>query len=235
MHHDRSFVSLGTVVAVVVLTLAFAATASAQTRPGTGTGTGTGGKVFGLVGGSFGDGGTAVVTSGGAGVRLTRHLGLDLEVLHVSGLYLSEDDFFILPLTFAPSIEREGGLTAFLTKLNVDFPVGDRLIPFVAGGGGVAQLSEEISFDVFDIDDRNDVTDIRQQVGRQFVSGRPLIFPPDDITRSETGLALTLEGGLDLRLWKGFSLGGGARWLRLLSDRGTFDFAQITSRVSYRF
>ena len=231
MHHDRTFVSLATIIAVVGLTLAFATTASAQDRPG------TGGKVFGLVGGSFGDGGTAVVTSGGAGVRLTRHLGLDLEVLHVSGLDLSEDDFFILPLTFAPpiDIEREGGLTAFLTKLNVDFPVGDRLIPFVSGGGGVAQLSEEISFDVFDIDDRNDTIDIPPQLRRRFGSGRPLIFPPNDITRSETGLVLTLEGGLDLRLWKGFTLGGGARWLRLLSDRGTFDFAQITSRVSYRF
>ena len=228
MHHARLFVSLGTLVAVTALTLAFTTTASAQVSPG------TGGKVFGVAGGGFGDGGTAVVTSGGAGVRLTRLLGLDLEVLHVSGLDLSEDDFFILPLTFAPpfDIEREGGLTAFLTKLNVDFPVGDRLIPFVAGGGGVAQLSEEFSFD---LDDRNDATDTRQLLGRRFVSGRPLIFPPDGITRSETGLVLTLEGGLDLRLWKGFSLGGGARWLRLLADRGTFDFAQITSRVSYRF
>ena len=98
----------------------------------------------------------------GAGVRLTRHLGLDLEVLYVSGLDLSEDDFFILPLTFAPpiDIEREGGLTAFLTKLNVDFQVGDRLIPFVSGGGGLGRLSEEISFDV---DGRNDTTDVRQR------------------------------------------------------------------------
>ena len=77
-----------------------AATANAQVGPE------PGGKVFGLVGGSFGDGETAVLVSGGAGVRLTRHLGLDMEVLHVSGLDLSEDNVFILPLTFAPPIRH---------------------------------------------------------------------------------------------------------------------------------
>ena len=37
-----------------------------------------GGRVFGIVGGSFGDGGSTIMTSGGVGLRLTRHLGLDL-------------------------------------------------------------------------------------------------------------------------------------------------------------
>ena len=228
MHRARLLDSPRRLATLVGLTLALASTATAQVGPV------PGGKVFGLVGGSFGDGETAVATSGGAGVRLTRHLGLDLEVLYVSGLDLSEDDFFILPLTFAPpiDIEREGGLTAFLTKLNVDFPVGDRLIPFVSGGGGLGRLSEEISFDV---DGRNDTTDVRQRLGQLIGSRRPLIFPPDDITRSETGLVLTVEGGLDVLLWKGFSVGADARWLRLLAGRGTFDFAQITSRVSVRF
>ena len=43
---------------------------------------GIGGRVFGTVGGSFGDGGPTVMTSGGVGLRLTRHLGLDLELLY---------------------------------------------------------------------------------------------------------------------------------------------------------
>ena len=224
MHRARLFASLGRLFLLVGLTLGATTPAIAQVGPG------PGGKVFGLVGGSFGDGGTGVATSGGAGVRLTPHLGLDVEVLHVSGLDLSEDDVFILRLTFAPliDIEREGGLTAFLTKLNVDFPVGDHLVPFVSGGGGVGRLSEEISFD---IGNQLAATDI----GRRFWDRRPLIFPPDDIKHSETGLVLTVEGGLDVLLWKCFSIGADARWLRLLADRGTFDFAQITSRVSYRF
>ena len=158
MYNAPLFDSPRRLVTLVGLTLALATTATAQVGPG------PGGKVFGLVGGLFGDGGTAVSTSGGAGVRLTRHLGLDLEVLHVSGLDLSEDNVFFLQLTFAPhNIEREGGLTAFLTKLNVDFQVGDRLIPFVSGGGGIGRLSEEISFD---FDGRNDETDVRLQIGQ---------------------------------------------------------------------
>ena len=44
-----------------------------------------GGRVFGLVGGSFGDGSSAFMTSGGAGLRLTRHLGLDVELVHAQG------------------------------------------------------------------------------------------------------------------------------------------------------
>jgi opacity protein-like surface antigen len=140
---------------------------------------------------------------------------------------------FFLQLKFAPpNIEREGGLTAFLTKLSVDFQVGDRVIPFVSGGGGTGRLSEEISFD---FDGRNDVTDVRLQIGQGIGGRRPLILPPDDITRSETGLTLTVEGGLDVLLWKGFSIGADGRLLRLLVDRGTFDFAQIISRVSVRF
>lgn len=214
-------------LAVLVMVMTITTTASVQVGPG------PGGKVFGLVGGSFGDGETAAVTSGGVGVRLTRHLGLDIELFHVTGLDLSEDNFSILPLTFAPpfDIEREGGLTAFLTKFNADFPVGTRVIPFVAGGGGIGRLSEEISFE----NGRFDAIASREQLGQLFGNRRPLIFPPDDIIFSETGLVLTLEGGLDVLLWKGLSIGGDARWVRLLADRGTFDFAQISSRVSYRF
>ena len=42
-----------------------------------------GGRVYGLVGGAFGDG-RFVATGAGAGLRLTRHLGLDLELTHLS-------------------------------------------------------------------------------------------------------------------------------------------------------
>ena len=44
----------------------------------------TGGRVYGLVGGGFGDG-RFVATGAGAGLRLTPHLGLDVELTHLSG------------------------------------------------------------------------------------------------------------------------------------------------------
>ena len=84
MDHPRLFGSQGRLAILVSVALTLATTATAQVGPG------PGGKVFGLVGGSFGDGETAVSISGGAGVRLTSQLGLDLEVVHVSRLDLSK-------------------------------------------------------------------------------------------------------------------------------------------------
>ncbi len=107
-----SFLGRSTLVALV---LAVATTAGAQSLPD------QGGKVFGIVGGSFGDGNTAVVSSGGAGIRVTRHLGIDFEVSHVTGLDFSDDHFFVQRLTFVPPIriKRDGGLTLFLTNFDV--------------------------------------------------------------------------------------------------------------------
>lgn len=195
----------------------------------------TGGRVFGLVGGSFGNGGSAVLTSGGAGVRVTRTLGLDFEVFHISGLDLSDDDFFIQPLSFAPrfGFERDGAVTGFLSKVVVDFPIGDRVIPFVSGGGGVGRISEELSFGFGDRvgDDVDGIPELLRNIGRD---QRLSIFPRD-FDRAELGLALTVGGGVDIRLWKGLTVGAEARWLRVLADTHTLDLAHIGSRVAYRF
>ena len=201
-----------------------------------------GGRVFGIVGGSFGDGGSTVMTSGGVGLRLTRHLGLDLEVLYVSALDLADDGLFFIQQRrafasgFAPpfDMDRDASVTAFLTKFTVEFPVaGGRLFPYLTGGGGVGHLSERVRY-------RPRCNCILQvpesilQLGEPSIFS-PLIFPPPAFETSETGLSLTVGGGLDVRLWRGLGIGVDARWLRLLSSREDLDTAQIASRVSYRF
>ena len=93
----------------------------------------------------------------------------------------------------------------------------------MSGGGGIGRVAERISYDFND---------------RPTAAGRslgPIILPVPDIDRAETGLALTVGGGLDVRLWRGLAIGADVRWLRLLADQRDFDFAQIASRVSYRF
>ena len=140
----------------------------------------TGGRVFGLVGGVFGDGDTTVLTSIGAGIRIAPRLGLDVEVLYVPDLSLPTDLIVIQTFgaAFAP-VEREecSRLVAFLTKMTVEFPVANgRVWPYLTGGGGV-----------------------------------------------------------DVRLWKGLAVGGDVRYLRLFDDTEGFDFAFVTSRISYRF
>ena len=201
-----------------------------------------GGRVFGTFGGSFGDGGTTVMTSGGVGLRLTRHLGLDLELLYVPGLEMSDDDRFFIQESrpfgslFAPTfmVDRDAAVTAFLTKFTVDFPVaGGRLFPYLTGGGGVGHVSERIRYRLVDspfptlLEEAPDAAVVRRLI--------PTIFPPQDFESSETGLSLTVGGGLDVRLWRGFAVGVDARWLRVLANREDLDTAQVATRVSYRF
>ena len=197
---------------------------------------GIGGRVFGTVGGSFGDGGPTVMTSGGVGLRLTRHLGLDLELLYVPSLDLADDgQFFIqqgrrFASGFAPPFEmdRDASVTAFLTKFTVEFPTaGGRLFPYLTGGGGVGYLSERVRYRL-----RGDIPILQLAEPSSF---SPLIFPPPVFESSETGLSLTVGGGFDVRLWRGFAVGVDARWLRLLSSREDLDTAQVATRVSYRF
>ena len=194
-----------------------------------------GGRVFGTVGGSFGNGGSTVMTSGGVGLRLTRHVGLDLELLYVPDLDLADDRGFPIPLgrlfpvdvVLPFDLDRDASLTAFLTKFTVEFPIdGDRLFPYLTGGGGVGHLSERVRY-------RTRCNCILQVA--ELLNLSPLIFPPPGFERSETGLSLTVGGGLDVRLWRGFGVGVDARWLRLLSSHEDLDTAQIATRVSYRF
>ena len=97
------------------------------------------------------------MTSGGVGLRLTRHLdlGLDLEVLYVPALDLADDGLFLIQegrafaSGFAPpfDMDRDTSVTAFLTKFTVEFPTaGGRLFPYLAGGGGVGHLSERVRY-----------------------------------------------------------------------------------------
>ena len=198
----------------------------------------TGGRVFGLIGGSFGDGGTTVMTAGGAGLRLTRQLGLDFEVMHIPELDMSDDDEFVIqrarpyvaifpPITF----DRDGSLTTFLTRFTVDFPVaGNRLIPFVSAGGGIGHLSQrtESRFD-------RDIPIAEPLLNSANSASTRLIFPRPVFDRSETGLALTVGGGVDVRLWRGLGVGADVRWLRLLGELEDLDVANVVARVSYRF
>lgn len=149
-----------------MLTLAAAPAAAQQ-------GLDAGGRVYGLVGGGFGDG-TLVATGAGAGIRVTPHLGLDVELLHLSGA-----DVEGMPTpgyggisvsgTFATAGAAMGGhpdagawldpwfpsvriedhgrdVTTFLTRFTVEFPVANgRLFPYLTGGGGVGRVTERFS------------------------------------------------------------------------------------------
>ena len=170
----------------------------------------------------FGDGDPTILTSGGAGIRVTSLLGLDFEVLWAPDLGVPTDVVVIQTFgaAFAP-VEREerSRLVAFLTKMTVELPLANgRVWPYLTGGGGVGSLRQTVTF-------RNLPLPL---LG-------PQIFPGPEIDITATDLALTIGGGLDVRLWKGLAVGGDVRYLRLFDNTEGFDFAFVTSRISYRF
>ena len=134
----------------------------------------TGGRVYGLIGGAFGDG-TFVATGAGAGLRLTRHLGLDLELTHLTGrggagggtpwfdgvsVLVNATPTAGVVAEDYPPVGAGGGdwfpsirfedqgrdVTTFLTKLTVEFPIADGLLfPYFTGGGGIGRVTEHAS------------------------------------------------------------------------------------------
>ena len=200
-----------------------------------------GGIVYGLVGGGFGDG-TFVAAGAGAGLRLTRHLGLDLELTRLSGgrvetlpglgwiasagatsvfrdafepgaTFEPDADFEDYPFPFIDFEDPRRDVTAFLTKFTVEFPIVDGLLfPYLTGGAGVGRVTERFGAVIL-----------------------PRIFPPLPNAWSDLGLSFTLGGGVDVRLWRGLGVGVDVRWLRVLRAYDAVDAAQLTARASYRF
>ena len=200
-----------------------------------------GGLVYGLVGGGFGHG-TFVATGAGAGLRLTPHLGLDVELTYLSSAGSGMPTHGFDP--WFPSVRIEDqrrDVTTFLTRFTVEFPVGNgRLFPYLTGGGGVGRVTERFSI----------VVDPIPWIPLDPLVPESVEHPPDGINTlqffdssifpspgeySELGLSLVLGGGVDVRLWRGLGVGVDVRWLRILRSYDAFDTAQVTSRVSYRF
>lgn len=187
----------------------------------------TGGRVAGTFGGSFGDGGSTIAAAGSAGIRVTRHLGLDFEVMVVPNLRLPRE---LAILRWAPirlPLEQEGRLIGFLSRWTVEFPVGNRLWPYLTGGGGPVHLKQVLRF-------RGPVILERIRLGERAVFPESTV-PIRDFEVGELGLGLTIGGGVDVGLWRGLAVGVDARYLRVLGGTQNPDLGQVTARLSYRF
>lgn len=179
------------------------------------------------VAGAVGDGASTVAASVAAGFRLSRHAGVEIELVRVRGHEL-ERDSRIVPLLFPPiPLARSAGrahTTALLSSLVLEFEAG-RLRPYALFGGGLARVrldSPSGSGQVSLLNDGNVV------IG-------------DSSPRDSTGdLALTTGGGVDLRVWKGLFAGVDIRYLRISADDlmlrdSHLDLSRIGTRVTWRF
>jgi hypothetical protein len=175
----------------------------------------SGARVSGFFAGAFAHDQTNIETGGAIGYRLTPRIGFDFEVLTLPDLSFEDND-------------SSGHAVAFLSKFVTELPTAGRwLVPYIEGGGGVANLSQPISFPSGLLqrspDGRREAANSRAGVER--IQAR----------RSDTALALTVGGGVDFQLWRGFAIGPTLSYRRLFGNLEDQDFTRIGARASYRF
>ncbi len=214
-------------------------------------------RVYTAVGGAFGDG-PFIMASAGAGMRLTRHLGLDLELVHLSGVGGADRGTWAFspgipehagPFFSPATVERPGlDVTTFLAKTVAEFPVADgRVFPYLAAGGGIGRVTER--FGAADAplpwvmadsiaNPASPAAANATRIESDKVNGSnfsdPMWFTGLE-NHSALGLALSLGGGVDVRLWRGLGIGVDVRWLRILLTHNHVDTAQVGLSTSYRF
>lgn len=214
-------------------------------------------RVYSTVGGAFGNG-SFISASAGVGMRLTHHLGLDLELVHLSAVGSADratwgfpvgtpehaGQGFSLGALHRPSLD----VTTFLAKTVAEWPVADgRLFPYLTAGGGIGRVLERsgagdapIPWGMTDsiANATPPGTASAAGISNDDINGTGF-YEPTWFTglqdRSALGLALSLGGGVDVRLWRGLGVGVDIRWLRVLLTHDHVDTAQVGLSTSYRF
>jgi opacity protein-like surface antigen len=197
-----------------------------------------------IVGGTFGvvsiDSGTHAAVSGSIGYKLNSSLSFGIELTGVPEMG-SDVPNFPVPLGspyFARFYgEAEGSATLFTTNVRIDIPTtSTRILPFVAGGGGIANIEESFVFGITPLGGASS-SSIFAELSALGLSPSlfPIPFPTSyPVTSSSTGLALTIGGGTSILATDHLSIDVDLRYFRILSevDRNVGRFG---AGVSYRF
>jgi hypothetical protein len=218
---------------VVILSLLVTRTGSAQT---------TGPYLSGHVGLSGGDGGGVVTGGGAVGYMMPRRLGFELEVNATPDLDFEDLGLLtnfpprltpspLIPSFPAPTINVSGRLLTFQTNAVVALTSSGKLRAFVVGGGGVANLQEDLRYRYPDI------------VFPTFDPNTPvLIVPPLQYTlverrtsRSENALCLNIGGIVDYALKSRFAIGVDARYIHAFFNRDAVKTARVAARIRWQF
>jgi opacity protein-like surface antigen len=213
-------------LALAILVAAFAAPAAAQSPVDTG--------VFASVAlsaSTIGKG-TPVAISGGIGYRLTPLFGLGAEVTVVPSLTarvprspeLAFQRFQTLPVQF----EQDGGhAVVFTSNARFEWPLGStRVRPYIIGGGGVGQVRERVRARVSLVPGQCPPGLFCPQV----VLGQTTVRVDDD----STDLALTIGGGVSIRVRGPMAIDVEGRYLSLLGRRD-YNVGRFGGGLTFRF
>ena len=197
---------------------------------------GQGAIASGIVAATAVESSTKVSVTGAFGYRFNRAIGLEAEVTTVPTL--RPDTGALAGSTTVVSSSgpvgvsfgtpssaitaSDGRATFFTTNFRVEIPTTvPRIIPYVVGGGGVANVKESFTFNV--------------PVPRVTLPGVLIPpIPPQQLSQSSTDLALTLGGGASVLAASHVSIDVDLRYFRLLGNRD-LNVGRFGVGVSYRF
>jgi opacity protein-like surface antigen len=174
---------------------------------------------------------TEMAIAGGIGYRVNRFVGFGVEVTSVpvlkpdastlrsATIMDSLGSAAVLNTVAGPTVSgSDGRATVFTTNVRIELPpIATRVIPYVLGGGGIANI-------------KNNFT-VTLPVP---VPGIPVVIPPQAVTQSTTSLALTAGGGASILLTGHVSVDVDVRYLRLIASRD-LNVGRFGIGVGYRF
>ncbi len=110
----------------------------------------------------------------------------------------------------------DGRAAVFTTNVRIEFPAAARLVPYLVGGGGVANVKDSFT------------------VAATPPAGVPVTIQAQPITQSSTGLALTAGGGVSFLAAPHVSVDLDVRYLRMIANRD-LNIGRVGVGFSYRF
>jgi opacity protein-like surface antigen len=183
---------------------------------------------------------TELTLDGSFGYRFTRTVGLEVEATYVPSL---SSPFPGVTIQNVPTIagtdlatslgalgliypgptfsNSSGRLVVVSNNIRIELPTtAPRLTPYFVAGGGVANVRRR--------------AEITYPFPLPLAIAAPLRPVPQPISFAETDLALTLGGGLDVRLVSRVSVDADLRFFRLLGDEDR-NVGRFGVSVRYRF
>jgi hypothetical protein len=184
----------------------------------------------GEVGGSFGDGKLGPAVALGVGYMTPKNIGFEIEVAYVPDLDFDDPGFPRIAIFPPIEIESTGRLISLQTNVIAVLPGGgQKLRAFVLGGGGVADVKQEISI-------RSPLAFTPVFPG---VPGLPPL-PPLSLTVSDeisdTNFVLTAGAGFDYEVTSRFGIGTTIRYQHVFGVAPqSLDMARAGIRARWRF
>jgi len=225
-------------IVLTILLLAAPAASMAQDR---------GASVSGSVFASNMDSHTDVAFAGGFGYRFTRVVSFDIETTFVPNVHspfpanptVIQSSSIVTTLTGAasnigiqvfptPTYSNPGGrIVLFTNAVRIDIPTtASSLTPYFVAGGGIASIrrTADFTYPVF----------LPLSATALPAAAPPIRQQTERIASSSTDLALTIGGGLSIKLTQAISLDADLRLFRLL-DEDDRNLGRFGVGVRYRF